>query len=262
MGTQRIGSASASCGLLTAAALAYAPHAMPADLTSDTEGGVVSDSFWTDRVGGSLGVVTDYLSRGISQTRGSPAIQGGLHARLPAGWVIGAWSSMVKLNPGHGATLEVDLHAGHLWALNDDWSSKLAVTHYMYPNDTRQVRYDYDELSASLSYRSRIIATATWSPNTSRYSNGYVASRRNAASYELAMLQPLSGSWSLAAGAGYYDLTDLFGEGYWYWNVGFTYSLGNVQLDLSHIDTDHTATRLFGYEVAGSSWSGAVTWRF
>ena len=175
---------------------------------------------------------------------------------------MGAWSSTVDLNPGKGATVEIDLHAAKLWTLNEDWSAKLGATHYMYPHDAWLRSYDYDELSASLSYQSRIVATATWSPNTSRQGAGAFAWRRHATSYELAMLQPVSRSWSLAAGAGYYDLTDLFGTGYWYWNAGLTCSIGNVQLDLSHINTDHTAARLFGYELAGSHWSGAVTWRF
>jgi len=232
------------CGLLIAT-LAYAPAAGAGDV-------------W----GGSLGVTTDYLFRGISQTRGAPAVQGGLHARLPGDWILGVWSSTVDPNPGPGASLEIDLHAAKLWTINEDWSAKLAATHYIYPNDTWRLRYDYDELTASVAYQSRIVATASWSPNTSRRSGSETASHRHAASYELAMLQPVADNWSLAAGVGYYDLHDLFGTGYWYWNAGFTWSIGALQLDLSHINTDHTAAHLFGYDLAGSNWSAAVTWRF
>jgi len=248
MGTQKSASALASSyGLMLAvAALVHAPSAGAAD------------NNW----GGSLGVTTDYLYRGLSQTRGTPAVQGGLHMRLPEGWVAGVWSSSVDFNPGKGASVEIDLHAGKLWTLGQDWSAKLGATHYMYPNDGWRRSYDYDELSASLSYQSRLVASATWSPNTSRYSNGAFVWNRHATSYELSMLQPVSRSWSVGAGLGYYDLTDLLGTGYWYWNAGLTYAIGNLQVDLSHINTDRTATRLFGYEVAGSNWSGAVTWRF
>lgn len=247
MGTQRSGSASAqACGFFVAAAtLAYGPPARAAD-------------DW----GGSLGITTEYLSRGISQTRGAPAIQGGLHAKLPDGWIIGTWASTVDLNPGRGATYEIDLHVAKLWNLNEDWSARLGATHYLYPNDIQWRRYDYDEVSASMSYQSRIIATASWSPNTSRRSNDQFVSRRRTWAYELALLQPVTNIWSLAAGVGYYDLTDLFDRGYWYWNAGVTCALGGLQLDLSHINTDHTAVHLFGYDIAGNHWSAALTWRF
>ena len=33
-------------------------------------------------------------------------------------------------------------------------------------------------------------------------------------------------------------------------------------MDLSHIDTDHTAKRLFDYEVSKRQWIASLSWRF
>lgn len=214
-----------------------------------------------DGWGGSVAVTTDYIYRGISQTSGNPAAQGGVQLQSPAGWTVGLWGSNVDFGSAVTPGYEIDLHAERAWSLGPDWSAQLGLIHYEYPDD-RRTDYDYDELTASLSFQQRITASVGWSPNTSRFGAGRVARDRRALSYELTLLQPVIAHWSLCAGAGYYDLDDLFGAGYWFWNAGVTFNWEALQLDLSRIDTDATAERLFGYRVTGSRWTAAFTWRF
>jgi uncharacterized protein (TIGR02001 family) len=220
-----------------------------------------------DALGGSLVATTDYIYRGLSQSAGRPAMQGGIHYRFGDGWVLGAWASTVDLNPGPTASFELDAYLMRSWVFNADWDARVGVTHYAYPNDPRQVTYDYDEATASLSFRRRLTASVTWSPNTSRrayiHGRGFVtAIDRTPMSSEATFLQPVTESWSLNAGAGYYDIHDLFETGYWYWNTGIVYSRGALQLDVSRIDSENIAADLFSYRAAGSRWSAAVTWRF
>jgi len=216
----------------------------------------------SDAWGGSLAVTTDYVYRGLSQSGGEPAIQGGLYAQPATGWTIGVWASTVQLGRNADTSAEVDLYLARSWAMGSDWDARVGLTHYAYPNDNLPLQYDYDELIASVSYRQRVTATATWSPKMSRYGAGRVARDREAASYELTYLQPVIGAWSFGAGAGYYDLEDLFDTGYWYWNAGFLYSWQRLQVDLAYIDADHTVYRLYGYRAGGGRWSAALTWRF
>jgi uncharacterized protein (TIGR02001 family) len=214
------------------------------------------------RFGGSVSVTNDYLNRGISYTRGAPAIQGGMHVRWPAGWSIGVWASTVNLNRGSGATGEIDLYLSRSWSLDSDWDLSGSVTHYSYLHDSAALPYDYDELIASISYRRQLSATVAWSPNVDRYAGGRPVLDRAATSYEVTYLQPLGASWSANAGLGYYDLSEFFATGYWYWNAGFSYALGSLQMDLAHIGTDDTASQLYGYRSTGRRWSAALTWRF
>lgn len=212
--------------------------------------------------GGSLVATTDYVYRGISQTRGKPAFQADVHYRTAGVWTFGAWTSTMDEHPGPGASLELDLYLSRNWALHPDWDAQATLTHYAYPDDDRAARYDYNEITASLIYQSRLAATVAWSPDASRYSYGRLAQDKTAISYELSALQPLFHELSATAGAGYYDLSELNDAGYWFWNAGLSWSAGGAQLAVSYIDTDEAAVRSFGWEQAGSRWTGTVLWRF
>ena len=212
--------------------------------------------------GGSLALTSDYVYRGLSQTEGRPAVQGEVHVRSESGWSLGMRASTVNRGQSSGARSEIDLQLAQSWSFGSDWSLQLSANHYFYPDDNRSQPYEYDEFVASLSYQNRLTATLAWSPNTSRFGHEVFVRDQTARSYELTALQPLSPSWSLFSGAGYHDLNELFATGYWYWNAGVTYCLGNLQIDLSHIDTDHTARRLFDYEVGKRQWIAALSWRF
>lgn len=209
-----------------------------------------------------MNITSDYVYRGVSQTQGEPAVQTDLHYQAGRGWAAGAWASAADVDRHESAALEVGLYLGRDWMLNRDWDARVSLTHYAYPNDARLLRYDHDELTGTLSYRSRLFATIAWSPNASRYSNGRVVQDQRAVSYELTAAQPLNSQWSASAGIGYYDLPAALQAGYWFWNVGLACVLGRTQLALSYIDTSRPATDAFGYPLAGSRWVGSLAWRF
>lgn len=212
--------------------------------------------------GGTVSVTNDYVYRGISQTGGNPAVQADLHYRSRNGWIFGTWGSYADLPDGEGPQSEVDLYVGHSWTLDEDWDARVTLTHYLYPGDSRQLEYDYDEVVSTLGYRSRLFATVAWSPNVTRYANGTWVEDATALSYEVAASQPVLGQLSALAGAGYYDLPSKLDADYWFWNAGLSCSVGRAQFIVSYIDTDSNATRAFGYKPAGGRWAGTVAWRF
>lgn len=212
--------------------------------------------------GGSLAATTDYIYRGISQTQGKAALQADLHYRTANSWAFGAWASTLDDSRGPGASLELDLYLSRNWTMHPNWDAQVTLTHYMYPDDNRPASYDYNEVTASLIYQSRLAATVAWSPDVSRYDYGRLAQDKTAISYELSGTQALLHKLSATAGAGYYDLSELGVPGYWFWNAGLSWSAGGAQLSVSFIDTDAAAVRTFGYEQAGSRWMGTLLWRF
>lgn len=214
------------------------------------------------KLGGSIGVTSDYVYRGISQTHGEPALQADMHYQGNGGWAVGAWASTADVDEHESAALEVDVYLSRDWTLDRNWDARLSLTHYAYPNDERLLRYDYDELTGTLSYRSRLFATIAWSPDASRYSNGTVVQDQTAVSYEITASQALNQQWSTSAGVGYYDLPAALHADYWFWNVSLACVLGHAQLAVSYIDTSQPALDAFGYEVAGSRWVGSLAWRF
>jgi uncharacterized protein (TIGR02001 family) len=231
------------------------PVALPLILLSATS------AHARDGFGGSVAVTTDYLYRGLSQTRGEPALQGAVQWTSSAGWNVGLWASTVEFAPDLGPRFEVDLHAARSWALGSDWSVQVGWVHYAYPDDDG-FDYDYDELTASLSFQQRLTLNIAWSPNTTQFGNHEIVREKQAVAYELTGMQPINSRLSLCAGAGYYDVSELFGVGYWYWNVGVTFMWDALQVDVMRIDTDATAEELYAYPASGGRWTAALSWRF
>jgi len=213
-------------------------------------------------VGGHLTATTDYVLRGLSQTRGAPAIQADLHVAHPGGWFAGAWASTVDLNRGPGATLELNAYAGRVWQLDPAWNARMTAVHYAYPNDTDFLSYDYDELVGSLAFRDRLVASVAWSPNTARHANYGMSREGTALTYDVVGHWPLTASLTGTVGAGYYDLDDLFDTGYGYWNAGLVWTLPHVQFELGWYSATDEAEELFGPETTGQRWSLTAIWQF
>lgn len=213
--------------------------------------------------GGSMSATTNYVYRGLSQTLGNSALQGDLHYVMDNRSVIGVWVSNVDLYPdADDLTMEIDLYAGREWNLSRDWDIRLGYGHYMYPGDKSRVRYDYDEVTATLTWLARFSATIAWSPNVSRYVNYHTAKSEAATSYEFSASQPLGQHFSLVAGIGYYDLPEVLRADYAFRNGGLTIARGKAQLVFMYIDTDQRAVRSFGPSVAANGWTGSLSWRF
>jgi len=67
-----------------------------------------------------VGVVSEYRYRGLAQTKGDPALQGGVDYTNPNGFYAGAWASTIKwIKDSAGAAgetkgpVELDLYAGY-----------------------------------------------------------------------------------------------------------------------------------------------------
>src|SRR5690606_7575411 len=64
-----------------------------------------------------IAVVSNYLFRGVSQTDGSPAVQGGIDFEHASGFYAGTWASNVDF--GDEISYELDLYAGFAGSMND-----------------------------------------------------------------------------------------------------------------------------------------------
>ena len=80
-----------------------------------------------------VNLVSQYRFRGIDQTWGHPAIQGGADLSLASGVYAGVWASNVSGNSYPGGSLELDYYAGYNGKINDDWGYTLGGYGYWYP---------------------------------------------------------------------------------------------------------------------------------
>jgi uncharacterized protein (TIGR02001 family) len=222
---------------------------------------VVAPSRADPGFGGSVVLTTDYVFRGLSQTKNEGAIQGDLHYQWLSGWFAGAWASNIRFQAPDSPNKEYNLYLGYARQFTSDWSARATVVHYGYPGGSSD--YNYDELAVGTDYQNRLFLTVAWAPNVSRYSYYYgAAHHRSEISYELNARQPLKFGISAAAGAGYYDLTDLFGSTYWAANGGLVYALGDFQLDVTYYWVSNQARVIFGPATAHDHWVATLLWRF
>jgi uncharacterized protein (TIGR02001 family) len=108
-------------GLVSVPALAIAedsPHSISANVT----------------------LTSDYIFRGISQTGGDPAIQGGIDYSHASGFYLGTWASNVGwIEDFQGYTkgnMEIDLYGGFRGPIGkSDFTFDVGAIQYMYPGD-------------------------------------------------------------------------------------------------------------------------------
>jgi uncharacterized protein (TIGR02001 family) len=210
----------------------------------------------------SIAATSDYVVRGVSQAYDSGALQLGVNYQNPQGWFAGTWASNVAPYPFGTSAIELDLYTGLRRSLSDEFTAALTYTHYQYLDDARPARYNYDELSVSMSYLDQLVATVSYEPDSTSYSELGFAARRPTVAYELAGRWPLARGFALTAGAGYYDLQRLFGVGYWAANAGAQFSYRRLTIDLSHFFVDSTVERLYGEADANGDWVATVLYHF
>jgi len=103
-------------------------------------------------VTGSVALTTEYRLRGISQTDGDPAIQGGITLNTAPGFYVGTWASnLAGAGSFGGNNMELDLIAGYTKAVGPVTLDG-GLIYYVYPGaNGGGVNYDYFELYGSAS---------------------------------------------------------------------------------------------------------------
>lgn len=215
-----------------------------------------------DRWGGSVGVTSDYLVRGISRSYDHAALQIDLHYLDASGFVAGLFASNARISSRWPSSVELDAFIGYVWNPGRDWQGRALLTHYAYPWSKAGSAYDYDELNLDLSFREWVSVHVTYSPDAPLLSpyRGLIGVTSESA--ELSLQHRVLGKLSASAGVGYAFYNGQEPGGYGYWSVGAAYDLAPLSLALSYVNTTTGAKALFYNAAAVDSWSGTVIWRF
>lgn len=217
---------------------AFAFAAMTAALL--TAGAASAQS--TPEVAWNVGVVSDYVFRGYTQTDGEPALQGGVDATIGA-FYVGAWGSNVDF--GDDTDAEVDIYGGYRGEAGG-FAYDVGVVGYGYVNAPDGADYDYLELKAAAS---RAIGPATfgaavyWSPD-------FFGPDEEATYAEVNTAFAPADKWTVSAAVGrqWLDVNDDYAT----WNVGVGYAVTeHVAIDVRYHDTDVDGTLSDSRAVAG-----------
>ena len=185
-----------------------------------------------------VGVVSDYRFRGIRQTAGKPAVQGGVDFSHKSGFYLGAWASNVSwVKEVNGATqgaYEVDLYGGYKGEITLGLNYDLGVISYQYPGNNSGV--------ANRSYPNAVAAGAYGNASTTEY--------YGALSYGVATLK-----YSRSAGR---FLGNLNSSGSSYLDLSANFDLGSGQVKTGNA-ADYTDYALTLAKDLGGGLSVSVT---
>lgn len=81
-------------------------------------------------ISGNAAVTSDYRFRGLAQSAGNFAIQGGIDAAHESGFYVGTWGSSVSFSGG----TEIDVFGGWSGELSSGLTADVGVVYYIYPN--------------------------------------------------------------------------------------------------------------------------------
>lgn len=228
-----------------------------------------------------VGLVSDYLFRGVSQTHGKPALQGGVDYAHASGLYAGIWGSTitwVKDANGKGST-EVDIYGGYKNSFaGGDWNYDVGLITYNYPGHGPAVPNvnatpNTTEVYGAIGYKwltlkySQAVSTnfIGWQggPNLDKNTRGSNYLELNAA-YDLGDGWGISGHYgaqkvknsvTTAGGVNSANYSD--------WNLGVTreFSFGVVGLTYSDTNTGGTCTSTGGtnaYCWGAGNWTSAT----
>ncbi|MDP3819731.1 MAG: TorF family putative porin [Methylotenera sp.] len=107
-----------------------------------------------------IGLYSQYIFRGLTQTNEDPAIQGGVDYTHSSGFYAGAWASNISWLKDVGAydssSLELDLYGGYANTIGETGVGyNVGLLQYIYPGDevAGQKKAETTEFYGSLSYK-------------------------------------------------------------------------------------------------------------
>jgi len=214
-----------------------------------------------------IGLTTNYVFRGISQTQNGPAIQGGIDYTHPSGFYLGTWGSNVSWvsvvdSSGNAFknnnSMELDLYGGYRGTLPADIGYDVGVITYYYPGNKVAGVESPDTTEAYVG--------ATWKFLNLKYSHvvsdnfvgwyDYTNAKktRNSNYIELNANYDLGGGWGVLGHVGHQKVKNLSAADYTDYKVGVSKDVGFGVFTLAYTDTDaDTAVYTWTTSTAGDN---------
>jgi uncharacterized protein (TIGR02001 family) len=212
---------------------------------------------------GNAGLFSSYRFRGIDQTFGKPAIQGGLDFSHVSGIYLGNWNSNVNQGAGYpGGNIEMDFYGG--WKKTwDDWGLDLGGIYYYYPGTNSVPNTTYGVLNNRNSFNGRpleqhsgkvdngeLYIAGSWKWISLKYSHAMtdyfsVPKSKGSSYWDLTANYDLGDGWGINGHVGHLNFKNEINGDYTDWKLGVTKDLGGWVKELngwvvgaSYIDTN------------------------
>jgi len=187
---------------------------------------------------GNVTLATEYLYRGIAQTAGDPALQGGFDYAHASGFYAGVWGSNISWLENasvKSASLEVDIYGGYKGAITDDIGFDVGVLTYNYPGSLAPAMTNPNtaEVYGALSWK---FLTLKYSRSTTNLFG--VANSKGSGYLELNAAYDLGEGWGINGHVGHQNVKNNGFASYTDWKVGVTKDVGFGVVGLSYSTTN------------------------
>lgn len=194
---------------------------------------------------GNVMLASEYLYRGIAQTNGKAALQGGFDYAHASGAYLGVWGSNISwlsdAGPGISAPLELDVYGGYKGSFGGDFSYDVGVLTYNYPGSYPAGFTDPDttEVYGALGWK---FVTFKYSSVVSSHIFGFATpsggKTRGSGYADLSANYDLGNGWGVNAHVGHQTIKDFSAASYTDWKLGVSKDLGFGTLALSYSSTN------------------------
>ena len=188
---------------------------------------------------GNLTLASSYRFRGIDQTFGKPAIQGGFDYAHSSGLYVGNWNSNVSEYAGYpGGNLEMDFYGGYKAAFGD-FGLDVGGLYYYYPGSEG----GGTTLNSGTVHNGEVYVGGSWKFITLKASyavTDYFNAPNSKGTYyiDLGAAYDLGDGWGINGHVGYLDMAHSNTADYTDWKLGATKDIGGYVIGLSYVGTD------------------------
>jgi uncharacterized protein (TIGR02001 family) len=196
---------------------------------------------------GNVTLASEYIYRGIEQTAGKPAIQGGFDFTHSSGFYLGVWGSNISWIsdglPGTTASVEMDVYGGYKNTFaGGDWNYDIGVLSYVYPVSNfpaNTTKPDTTEVYGAIGWK---WLTLKYSHVVSSHIFGFNSATggdtRNSGYVDLTGTYDLGSGWGVSGHVGHQKIKDFSDASYTDYKIGATKDVGLGTVGLYYSDTN------------------------
>jgi uncharacterized protein (TIGR02001 family) len=221
---------------------------------------------------GNVGYFSEYIFRGVKQTDGKPALQGGFDYSHASGIYLGTWASNVSWLSDAGAytssSLEMDFYGGYKGGFGGDFTYDVGLLQYLYPGRVNPgfVKADTLEIYGAIGWK-WLSAKLSLSLDDKTFG---VDNSKNTYYLDLSANYPVTDKLTLQA---HYGIQEFKGSNagvsndsvasYKDWKLGITYALPqSFTVGAFFTDTDMNGAQTTFYTNPGGRFLGKETFGF
>ena len=193
-----------------------------------------------------IGLFSSYRFRGIDQTFGKSALQGGFDYAHASGFYLGNWNSNVSSGAGFpDGNLEMDFYGGYKTSLGD-LGLDVGAIYYYYPGS--EARFLGTNAQSGVVNNKEVYVGGSWKFVTLKYSyavDDYFSLRgangestRGTGYLDLSANYDLGDGWALVGHVGRLDVKNLGNADYTDWKLGVTKDVNGWILGAAWVDTN------------------------